>query len=217
MTLATYLNQGLQGLDLPSLPAAVAARLIWYLEELLRWNRHHNLTAITDPREAVEKHLLDALTLLPHLEPGARLLDLGSGAGLPGLALKIVRPDLDVVSIDAVAKKISFQRHIIRRLTLAGMRAEARRIETLAEDPAFAGSFDLVVFRALGRLMDFLPLALPCRNASGSIIAMKGPGGEEELPAVRELLEVWGLSCSVYKQHLPFSAAERVLLRFDRD
>src|SRR5512133_1632453 len=113
--------------------AETEARLLRYLDELLHWNRSINLTAIANREEAIEKHLVDALTVLPWLGPAARLLDLGSGAGLPGLALKIARPGLQLTSVDAVAKKITFQRHVIRLLGLTGVEALHGRLEELAQ------------------------------------------------------------------------------------
>jgi len=216
MDLRQRLATGLGRLGLPELSERVTEQLLWFHEELQRWNRRHNLTAITVPEEAVEKHLLDALTLLPLLQGVATMLDLGSGAGLPGLVLKMARPDLQLLSVDAVAKKIRFQRHVIRHLGLAGVRAEARRIESLAADPALTGAFDLIVFRALGRLEEFLPLALPCLSANGSIIAMKGADGETERDAATPIVEALGLVCRSLPLQLPFSRAVRVLLRFER-
>ena len=83
------------------------------VDEMLRWNRSRNLTAITDRDEVLEKHLVDSLTLLPFARQAKRLLDIGSGAGFPALPLKIVCPELAVVSVDAVGKKIDFQRHVV--------------------------------------------------------------------------------------------------------
>jgi len=216
MDLSQLLATGLQRLGLSELSAQQGEQLLWYLEELLRWNRRHNLTAISDPSEALEKHLLDALTLLPLLRGDERLLDLGSGAGLPGLVLKIASPNLELISIDAVTKKISFQRHVIRTLGLPRARAEARRIETLGSDAGLAGCCDVVVFRALGGLGEFLPLALPCLASGGRILAMKGPGAAEELREATADLDALGLLCRQQQLRLPFSGAERVLLTFVR-
>ncbi|MCK5554534.1 MAG: 16S rRNA (guanine(527)-N(7))-methyltransferase RsmG, partial [Deltaproteobacteria bacterium] len=93
------------------------------MEELLRWNRKMNLTAISDPFEIVVKHFLDSLTLSPHLSFGSSLLDMGSGAGFPCIVLKISDPSLRVTSIDSSRKKLSFQRHVIRQLGLEGIDA----------------------------------------------------------------------------------------------
>jgi len=211
------LEHGLKQLEVTGVTDRSAADLMRFLEELLRWNRHHNLTAINDLTSGIEKHLLDSLTLLPHLVGVERLLDIGSGAGLPGLPLKIVRPGLDVVSIDGVAKKISFQRHIIRRFGLARTRAFACRIEQLAEDPEFVGAFNVIVFRALGALQRFIPLALPCLAEHGRFLVMKGPEGGAELKESEALLRQLGLSCQqTHELALPGSGARRTILEIGR-
>lgn len=211
------LKKGVAALGLEPLSEAVLDTLLDYLSELQRWNRHHNLTAISDPREGVEKHLLDSLTLLPLLRGDESLLDIGSGAGLPGLILKLALPELRLLSIDGVAKKISFQRHLIRRFGLTGARAEAWRIEELAANAENAGAFDTIVFRALGSLDKFVPLALPCLAENGRFLLMKGPEGRGELQAALPLLEQCGLQGRVcHELCLPQSGARRLLLELRR-
>lgn len=211
------LKNGMAALGIEPLPEAVLERLLDYLGELQRWNKHHNLTAIADPREGVEKHLLDSLTLLPLLRGDESLLDIGSGAGLPGLILKLALPDLQLLSIDGVAKKISFQRHVIRRFGLSGARAEAWRLEELTANAEHAGAFDTIVFRALGSLEKFVPLALPCLAESGRFLLMKGPEGRDELQAAAPLLVQCGLRGQVCRElRLPQSGAQRLLLELRR-
>ena len=110
MELSVELQRQLATLDI-RVDTGDIEKLLALLEQLLHWNRTYNLTAITDPLEAIEKHLVDSLTLLPHLGQAETLIDIGSGAGFPALPLKIVRPDLKVISVDSVAKKINFQKH----------------------------------------------------------------------------------------------------------
>lgn len=150
-----------------------------YGEELIRWNRRVNLTAITDPLEVAVKHFLDSAAAAPHIPPHARLLDIGAGAGFPGLALKILRPDLDVVLIDSVRKKVSFQQHVIRTLGLAGVSAVHLRAEDMA--PSDENRFDAVICRAVTDLSRFFELARPLLAPDGACIAMKGRLEEVEL------------------------------------
>jgi len=211
------LRHGLQELGLAEIPGQACDDLLWFLEELQRWNRHHNLTAIDDIPSGVEKHLIDSLTLLPYLDGSERLLDIGSGAGLPGLPLKIARPELDLLSIDRVAKKIRFQRHVIRQLGLKKALAIALRIEELAADPEYAGCFDVIVFRALGGLERFVPLALPCLAERGRFILMKGPEGLAELATAGSHLLASGLSCLRQQELvLPKSGARRLIIELGR-
>jgi 16S rRNA (guanine527-N7)-methyltransferase len=179
------------------------------VNELLRWNPRRNLTAITDRNEVMEKHLVDSLTLLPFARQSSRLLDIGSGAGFPALPLKIVCPELEIVSVDAVGKKIDFQRHVVRSLGLKGFKAVHARIETLTEDHA---SFDLVTGRALCSLAELVTLAKPFLTSGGRLLAMKGPEGVREFFEQQEALQEAGWSVALHQFNLPLSNAERCLI-----
>ena len=195
----------------------VLERLEWLGRELLRWNRSHNLTAIADPAEVREKHLVDSLTLLPLLGEARRLLDLGSGAGFPALPLKIARPALEVVAVDAVGKKVAFQRHVARALKLTGFTALHGRAEQLAASPLCAAGFDVITARALGTLPMLAELAAPCLASGGRLIAMKGPEGPAELATAQAELAGLGFACgALHSLRLPVSAAERCLLVLHR-
>jgi 16S rRNA (guanine527-N7)-methyltransferase len=198
-------------------PASASGHMLQLLDELLRWNRTHNLTAITDPAEGIEKHLTDSLTLLPLLTGEERLLDIGSGGGFPGLPLKIARPALSVVSVDAVAKKIAFQRHAARLLGLQDFVPLHMRAEKLPNLPAYASGFDVVVSRAFAALPVFASLALPCLKPEGRIVAMKGAEGARELAEAEGELAKLGLVCTELRRlQLPASGAVRCLLVLTR-
>lgn len=156
------------------------------LQELLRWNKRINLTAITNPDEVTVKHLIDSLQLVPLLQTGEHLLDIGSGAGFPALVMAVMRPDCMISSIDAVGKKISFQRHISRLLKLDNLQPLHGRAELLADKQP--GSFDLVVSRAFSSLAFFVKLALPLVRQGGRIISMRSAGASNEVDQSRELL-----------------------------
>jgi 16S rRNA (guanine527-N7)-methyltransferase len=191
----------------------VAAEAIPLLErlvdELLRWNPRRNLTAIIDRDEVLEKHLVDSLTLLPFARHATHLLDIGSGAGFPALPLKIACPDLKVVSVDAVGKKVDFQRHVARTLGLKGFTAVHARVEALTDCRA---AFDLVTARALCSLTDLVGLAGPFLASGGRLVAMKGPEGRHELYESRDRLELQGWSAVLHNLELPVSGAERCLI-----
>jgi 16S rRNA (guanine527-N7)-methyltransferase len=190
-------------------------KLISFLDELLHWNRRINLTAITDAEAAVEKHLVDSLTLVPMLGGDERMLDLGSGGGFPCIPLKVVFPRLRVFSVDAVQKKIVFQRHAARLLGLEHFEAFHGRAEELPAVEQCAAGFDVVLSRAFTSLPSFAALARPCLAPGGRIIAMKGPEGEQELAEAQGHLESLGLVCrEVRRLRLPASGAERTLLVF---
>ena len=155
-----------------------------YLAELKVWSKRMNLTTITEDRELMIKHFLDSLTPYGLLrELGCKsLLDIGAGAGFPGIPLKIAIPALDLLLIDSVLKKVHFMRHIIRRLGIKtpGIRAVAARGEDQAVIEEYKG-VDCVISRAFSSIEDFLAMAAPYCRKNGHLIAMKGPGFKEEL------------------------------------
>lgn len=191
-------------------------RLLRFLDELLRWNQSINLTSITDRTEAMVKHLVDSLTLLPFLHGDELLLDMGSGGGLPGLPLRIVLPGLRLTSVDAAAKKISFQKHVIRTFALTGAVARHGRLEELGEDSSLAGHFDLVVARAFASLPDCIRLARPFLKPGGRLIAMKGPEGEKEFLAADKIILGAGFSLEkIDRLSLPGGNGERTLIALE--
>jgi 16S rRNA (guanine527-N7)-methyltransferase len=210
--MSKYLINGLPQLDI-KLSDKVIQKEITFLGELLRWNQRINLTSIKNREEAIEKHLIDSLLLLPHLGNASNIIDLGSGGGLPGITLAIASPSLQVVSIDSVGKKINFQRHIKRLLSLDNLNIIQSRAETLAQGALETKSFDLVVARAFTALEPLLEYALPWLKYGGKVIAMKGPEGGNELNAAEPILKQYGFSDpAVFSYKLPFSQAERQLI-----
>ncbi|HEY1350944.1 MAG TPA: 16S rRNA (guanine(527)-N(7))-methyltransferase RsmG [Ktedonobacteraceae bacterium] len=156
------------------------SQLLQLRQELLDWNTRVNLTAITDPREVLLKHVLDSLALLDLYQcERARVLDIGAGAGFPGLPLKIARPQWEVVLLEATGKKVQFQRHVIQLLDLHHVEAIHGRAEELAHRVEYRASFDLVTARAVAALPVLLEYAAPfCRNGGRILLPRKG-----DLPA----------------------------------
>jgi len=196
------------------LPDTALVQLLWFRDELLRWNKSINLTAITDPLSALEKHLVDSLTLLPYLgQPGA-LLDMGSGGGFPSIPLKIARPDVSIWSVDAVAKKIAFQKHVVRAMKLSNFTALHARLEALPHTSTLP-QFDLIVTRAFSSLQDILSLADPLLDLNGQVVAMKGAEGLAELSDSAKMIKEAGFKCQrTVQMQLPQSKAQRYLLFF---
>ncbi len=151
------------------------------MSELKEWNKRINLTTVVEEHAVVVRHFLDSLAPAKHLKACSQLLDLGSGAGFPGIPLKIARPDLSVTLVDAKEKKILFQRHVIRTLGLKdGICAVHGRAEALALNEKYKESFDAVVSRALSSLESFITLGLPFLKKGGLFIAIKSKKGLEE-------------------------------------
>ncbi len=192
-------------------------KLLRLRDELLKWNRKINLTSISCPIEILEKHLVDSLTVMPFIHPDSRLLDMGSGGGFPCIPLKIMLPALKVCSVDAVGKKIAFQKHVIRLLQLREFDARHARVEDLAhEQEKF--SYDVIVTRAFASLPEILTLAEPLLSPRGQVIAMKGAEGIREWEDSKNQQGVkHRFECRKQETlNLPHSKARRVLLFFSK-
>ena len=164
-----------------------------YMELLLEWNEKMNLTSITQPEAVVEKHFLDSLTLLSwgKLKEGARVIDVGTGAGFPGIPLKILRPDVDLTLLDGTLKRLNFLGEVCRAL-----RISATRVHKRAEEAGLAKTmrerFDLATARAVAPLPVLAEYCMPLVKMKGCFIAMKGPGVREELEDAQNALEILG-------------------------
>jgi 16S rRNA (guanine527-N7)-methyltransferase len=185
-------------------------QLAIYRALLLDWNRRMNLTAIVDPQEVLVKHFLDSLTLAPHLRDSEHLVDVGSGAGFPGLVLTCARPDLDVTLIESRAKKVGFLEHVRRTLNLKRCRILYHRLGE--KDPALAGTFSLVVFRAVRSLLAMIKLVGPYVCLEGRAIAMLGQTAAVNEATLRESVRGLGWELlSVKPYTLPQGARQRQL------
>lgn len=210
MSLAAALREGLAGLGL-DLPAAVQARLLAYVALLKKWNATYNLTAIRDEGEMVTQHLLDSLSVLPALQElalvGRRWADIGSGAGLPGIPLAIVRPDLDMTLVETVTKKSAFQRQAKIELGLANVTVHNQRVEQMP-----GGTFDAVISRAFAELADFVRLAGHLPAPDGRLYAMKGLLPEDE---ISRLPQAWAVVDCI-RLSVPGLDAQRHLIILER-
>ena len=207
---ARRLDTALVALDQP-LPEDARDRLVSYLAELVRWNAAYTLTALSDPLEMVDRHLVDSLSLRPHLE-GSRLLDAGTGAGLPGMVLaivdSIVAPERRFVLVDGNGKKVRFLRHIQRRLGMENVSAVHSRLENLALDPAP----DELTARALAPLPRLVEWLAPWIDAGAPLKAMKA----ELDPAERDAVPA-GYRVEVQPLTWPGQQAARSLVTVRRD
>ncbi|RPE79926.1 16S rRNA (guanine(527)-N(7))-methyltransferase RsmG [Vulcaniibacterium tengchongense] len=201
------------GLDALALDRAHAAPLLDYLALLARWNRTYNLTAVRDPREMVAKHLLDSLAMHPFVDAllaqGGALADLGTGPGLPGIPLAIVKPGLRVTLVESNGKKARFLREATRALGLAQARVAESRIEALDEPGAYAA----ITARALATLAQILQLGGHLLAPHGRLLAMKGAHPDEEIAA---LPPGWRV-LRAHRLAVPGLAAERHLVEVGRD
>lgn len=154
-----------------------------YLEHLLEANRRVNLTAVRDAETGWMRHVLDCLSLVPHLPSEARVLDVGSGGGLPGLVVAIARPDLRITLLEATGKKAAFCDECARALGLGHVDVVHARAESAAHDAVHRGMYDVVTARAVTAMRELLELTLPFAREGGRLLAMKGRAAEEEIAA----------------------------------
>lgn len=217
--LEKYLREGAgsirseAGLSVQELTPAQIAQYLLYIEELKKWSKRINLTALKDDKDIVILHFLDSLTALGYIKEDGSLLDIGTGAGFPGLVLKIACPELELTLLEPTGKKVSFLRHIVRTLGLRGVEVIGGRAEDEAVIAKIEKSFDRVISRALSELSVFLTLATPYVKEGGRIVAMKGPL-DGKLDA--ELKKLVGVRPEIVEVALPFSERKATMVVFAR-
>jgi 16S rRNA (guanine527-N7)-methyltransferase len=193
-----------------------------YYQELVDWNQRMNLTAITDYEEVQIKHFLDSLTIIPALrETIARddfwLIDVGTGAGIPGVPLKILLPHIRLVLLDATAKKATFLRHLKQKLGLENVEIVVGRAEDIAHKAEYREKFALVLSRAVARLPTAVELALPFCAIGGSFIAQKKGAIDPEVSQAARAINLMGGSLrKVEKVDLEEFSGERWLIIIDK-
>ncbi len=179
MSLETTLAQGLEALDIEC-PLEVRGRLLDYVRLLAKWNRVYNLTAVREPLEMVQRHLLDSLAVLPHLRAlpvKKRLLDVGTGGGLPGIPLALMLPQVDFVLLDSNSKKTRFVQQAVVELGLQNVEVVHARVEDFHPDQPF----DVVISRAFSSLREMVEKAGAYGGSEGTLLAMKGAWPQQEL------------------------------------
>ena len=202
---------GIEDLGL-GLSGANIDRLELFLQEMARWNRVHNLTAIEDQKDSVVLHLIDSIAVLPIMDQflgnkTALIADLGSGGGLPAIPIAILRPEWRLTLIEAVRKKTAFLQHARGKLELKNTEILSERVETVAKKRP--GEFDAVISRAFTSLANFLELSQPLLRPGGLVFAMKAKRADEELQEVS--LDQWQLIADEPLQ-IPNLKVERRLL-----
>jgi len=180
---------------------------------LLDWNQRLNLTRITDPQEVILKHFIDSMVLAKFIS-GVTFADLGTGAGFPGVPLKILRPDLDIVLMDSLKKRLDFLEVVIKTLNFKGIMTIHARVEDFGRNMHYRGHFDTVSSRAVARLPVLLEYALPVLKVNGLFLAPKGSQFEAELAESKKaLLLLGGTVEGIEHFSLGEGAEHRVVIR----
>ncbi|MDD5953378.1 MAG: 16S rRNA (guanine(527)-N(7))-methyltransferase RsmG [Oscillospiraceae bacterium] len=188
-----------------------------YLTLLLSWNQKMNLTAITEPRQVCIKHFVDSLTVLDAIELGqfAKVLDVGSGAGFPGIPLKIAREDIQLTIIDSQQKRLNFLQAVLDKIHLSAELLHGRA-EDLGREKKMRVKFDLVTARAVAPLNILCEYCMPFVKKNGCFVAMKGPNADEELAAAKNAIDVLGCELADVKKTMLMDGSSRTLLCFRR-
>jgi 16S rRNA (guanine527-N7)-methyltransferase len=185
-----------------------------YWRELQEWNRYTNITAVSGLRDTIIKHFLDSLSVVENLPGSGRLADIGSGGGFPGIPIKIVRPGLSLVLIEAARKKANFLQQAVRTLGLQEIKVYHGRAESLC----LREQFDCVVSRAFSSIEAFLKISTPVLTQEGIIIVMKGKAVARELQEAEREIKKGQLTIAGERHfQLPFQGGERTIVVFKRN
>ena len=188
-----------------------------YMNLLLEWNEKINLTAITEPKDVILKHFIDSLTINKYLKENRILADVGTGAGFPGIPLKILRPDLKITLVDSLNKRINFLNEVILKLNLKDIDTVHSRIEDFGKDKKYREKFDYVTARAVANLSVLSEYLLPISKVGGKCICMKGSNVEEELDTGKNAIKILGGKINCIDQfELPESDISRNIIVLDK-
>ena len=188
-----------------------------YMNLLLEWNEKINLTAITEPEEVILKHFIDSLTINKYIKENKTLADVGTGAGFPGIPLRIYRPDLNVTLVDSLNKRINFLNEVISKLELKDISTVHSRIEDFGKDKKYRENFDYVTARALANLTTLSEYLIPISKVGGKCICMKGNDVKEEIDNGKKAINILGGRIDrIDKFKLPNSDISRNVIIIDK-
>lgn len=188
-----------------------------YMNLLLEWNKKINLTAITVPEEIILKHFIDSLTIASKIKEGATLVDIGTGAGFPGIPLKIYRKDIKIVLVDSLNKRLNFLKEVIKKLGLEKIETIHSRAEEFGKNKKYRETFDVATSRAVANLSTLSEYLLPLVKEKGICICMKGGEIEEELERAKKAIKILGGKVlKVEKFELPKSSIKRSIVLLEK-
>lgn len=188
-----------------------------YMKLLIEWNEKINLTAIVEPKEIVLKHFVDSLTISKYIKENSYIADVGTGAGFPGIPLKILRADIKVVLVDSLNKRIKFLDEVINKLELSNIKTIHSRAEEFGQNKEYREKFDIVTSRAVANLATLSEYLLPLAKIEGKCLCMKGPDIEEEIKNGENAIEILGGTIeNIYQFNLPKSDIKRTIIEIEK-
>lgn len=188
-----------------------------YMNLLIEWNEKINLTAITDPKEIILKHFIDSISISKYIKENDYVADIGTGAGFPGIPLKIIRNDINIVLVDSLNKRIKFLEEVINKLGLTNIEAIHKRAEEFGNDKKYREKFDVATSRAVANLSTLSEYLIPLIKVNGKCLSMKGPGANEEINDAKNAIKVFGGTiANIYEFKLPDSDFDRTVIEIKK-
>lgn len=184
-----------------------------YMNLLIEWNKKINLTAITEPKEIILKHFIDSLMIINKIPEKTKIADIGSGAGFPGIPIKILRPNTEIYLIDSLNKRIKFLNEVINENKLNNTYAIHARAEEIGHNKMYREKLDIVTSRAVAKLNTLIEYMMPLVKLGGKCICLKGPNADEEIEEARDAIKILGGEIeNVEKILLPDSDNKRTII-----
>ena len=189
-----------------------------YMNLLIEWNEKMNLTAITDPDEIILKHFVDSLTILKELSDNSKIVDIGTGAGFPGIPLSIMNPTLKITLVDSLNKRLIFLQEVVNKLGLKNIEIVHSRAEEFGQNKKYRESFDVATSRAVANLSTLSEYLIPLVKVGGKVVSMKAAEAQEEINEAKKAIEVLGGTIETIKEfNLPESDIGRTVITIKKN
>ena len=189
-----------------------------YMNLLIEWNEKMNLTAITEPKEIILKHFIDSITILKYIDDNSKLVDVGTGAGFPGVPLSIMNPTLKITLVDSLNKRLIFLQEVVKELNLKNIEIVHARAEEFGQNKNYREKFDIATSRAVANLATLSEYLVPLVKIGGKIISMKASNAQEEINDAQKAIEVLGGKIEKIEEFdLPESDIGRTIIIIDKN